>query len=359
MRVFERYILSGVLLTIGYVFLVMLALFSFFEFLGLLSSVSREGGFTVGQAMLVSLYRAPAQAYQAVPIAVLVGALISLAQLARNSELSVLRVSGVSTRRLLGALFKAAALVAILTFVWGETVAPAGDRAAQGIRSTSFRQKSGLELRSGFWLKDGTNYVNIREVRGNARLTGVYLYEFSADGALQALRVASEGDFVKPGTWRLRDINEIRYATDGSATRRTIAEELWTSTLSPDILGVLNVRPDKMSAVTLAGYVAHLSANRQASDRYQVALWKRLVYPMTCFVMVALALPFAYFQGRTAGAGLRLFLGAMLGVSFYVFDGLSSNLGLINRWPAAVSALGPSVLYLLIALALVWWVERR
>lgn len=358
-KTFERYILKSLLTAMAFVFLVLLALFSFFEFLGQLSSVTRDGAFTLQQALLIAIFRAPAQAYQAVPIAVLIGALLALAQFARHSELNVLRVSGVSTARLLLVLFKAAAVMAVLTFIWGETVAPTSDQFAQGIRPSSSRQRSGLELSSGFWLKDGTTFVNIREIKANAKLVGINLYQFDSSGALSSIRAASEGDYVQPDLWRIRDVKEIMYSPSGGAQTRTAVEELWSSHLSPDILGVLNVRPDKMSALTLISYVTHLSANRQSSERYQVALWKRIVYPMTCFVMVALALPFGYFQGRSASVGLRLFSGVMLGILFYVFDGLSSSLGLINHWPPSLSALVPSCVFMVLAIGMIWWVERR
>ena len=358
LKTFERYLLSGILVAMAYVFTALFALFSFFEFLGLLSTVGSHG-FTLQEAMLVSVLRVPVQVYQAVPIVVLVGALIALSQFAKNSELNVLRVSGVSTVHLLVVLFKAAGLLAVLTFIWGETVAPLSDRLAQDIRPLGSRTASGLELDSGFWLKDGNVFVNIKEVKPSGRLDGIQIFEFDADGGLVAVKTAVEADYVQPDLWRIHGVAETRYSSSLGAQTRSIPEELWKSTLTPDILGVLNVRPDKMSALTLLTYVAHLSANKQASVRYQVALWKRFVYPMTCFVMVALALPFAYFQGRSAGAGLKLFFGVMLGIVYYVLDGLSSSLGLINNWSPAISAVGPSIGFMLLAIAMIWWVERR
>lgn len=359
LKIFERYLLSGLLVAMGYVFIAFFALFSFFEFLGQLANVSSDGVYTVQQALLVSIFRVPSQAYQAVPIAVLVGALIALSQFARNSELNVLRVSGVSTPGLLRVLFKAAGLVAVLTFVWGESVAPFSDRMAQSIRPLNYRHASGLELASGFWVKDAKTFVNIRQVKADAKLIGVQFYDFDDQGRLSVVRTANEADYVEPSLWRLRGVIETRYVPEGGAQVRSAPEELWRSSLSPDILGVLNVVPEKMPALTLMTYVAHLSANKQASTRYQVALWKRVVYPLTCFVMVALALPFGYYQGRSAGVGLKLFAGVMLGILFYLLDGLSSSLGLINHWSPFLSALGPSAGFMLLAIILIWWVERR
>ena len=359
LKIFERYLLSALLLAMGYVFLALFALFTFFEFLGQLSDVGGAGSYTVVQALLVSVLRVPILAYQAVPIAVLIGALIALSQLARNSELNVLRVSGVSTPGLLVVLFKAAGLVALMTFLWGEVVAPQSERLAQSIRPEGLRKTTGLKLPSGYWVKDGLAFINIREVRSDGRLVNVQVHEFDSSGRLSALRTAKEGYFVRFGLWRLVGVTETKYLPEKGVEVRTSSEDEWGSTLSPDILGVLNVAPERMSAVTLVRYIAHLAENKQTSNRYQVALWKRLVYPMTCFVMVALALPFGYFQGRSSGVGVKLFSGAMLGILFYVLDGLSSSLGQINHWSPFLSSLGPLVGFMIIAVALIWWVERR
>jgi lipopolysaccharide export system permease protein len=358
LRIFERYLMGSLLSAMAYVFVALFALFSFFEFLGQIADVGGDGAYTIQQALLVSFFRVPVLAYQAVPIAVLIGALISLSQFAKNSELNVLRVSGVSTPGLLWLLFKVAAIVALLTFFWGEAVSPYSDRFAQSIRPNQ-RQSSGLKLPSGYWVKDGSMFVNIREVTARAELKDIQLYEFDGEGRLAAVKTAEYGTFVQTNLWRLGEVKQTRYSIDGGAHITTASEELWESNLSPDVLAVLNVVPERMSAVTLINYIGHLSSNRQSSDRYQVALWKRLVYPMTCFVMVALALPFAYFQGRSSGAGLKLFAGVMLGISFYVLDGLSSSLGQINHWPPLFSALGPLVGFMLLAVAMIWWVDRR
>ena len=75
--------------------------------------------------------------------------------------------------------------------------------------------------------------------------------------------------------------------------------------------------------------------------------------------MMALALPFAYLQDRTGITSIRIFSGVMLGIGFHMLNGLFSSLGAINSWPPFLSAMTPSLLFLLAATGMVWWVERR
>jgi lipopolysaccharide export system permease protein len=117
--------------------------------------------------------------------------------------------------------------------------------------------------------------------------------------------------------------------------------------------------PDRMSLFGLLDYTRHLADNRQKADRYQIALWKKIVYPLAAFVMIALALPFGYSHNRVGGVSLKIFTGVMLGILFYALNGLFSNLGAINGWLPFVSATAPSALFLLAAIGMLWWVERR
>ena len=119
------------------------------------------------------------------------------------------------------------------------------------------------------------------------------------------------------------------------------------------------VAPERMSFYSLWNYTRHLSDNHQKTDRYMIALWKKLIYPLAALVMVALALPFGYSHNRVGGVSLKIFSGVMLGILFYALNGLFSNLGVINAWPPFASASAPSALFLVGAMFMLWWVERR
>lgn len=102
-----------------------------------------------------------------------------------------------------------------------------------------------------------------------------------------------------------------------------------------------------------------IGENNQRTTRYEIALWKKLAYPFAALVMMGLALPFGYMQTRMGGVSLKVFSGIMIGVGFHLLNGLFSNLGVINGWIPAVAALTPSIVFLIAAMGMMWWVERR
>jgi lipopolysaccharide export system permease protein len=125
------------------------------------------------------------------------------------------------------------------------------------------------------------------------------------------------------------------------------------------MLDALIVKPERMSAWALHKYTQHLAGNRQKTERYEIALWKKLFYPLAALVMMALALPFAYTSGRAGAVGLKVFLGIMLGILFHMLNGLISHIGLLRNWPPFTAAAAPSAAFLAAAVLMMWWVERR
>jgi lipopolysaccharide export system permease protein len=161
-------------------------------------------------------------------------------------------------------------------------------------------------------------------------------------------------------TWRALMANVAQTTFDQNNTRVSFRDFVqWQSVLEPGLLNVLLVKPEKMSALSLYSYSQHLKENRQKALRYEIALWTKLLYPVAVLVMMVLALPFAYFQGRQGGVGAKIFAGIMIGLAFHFLNRLLGHLGLLNDWPPFASAVAPTLLFLGLALGMMWWQERR
>ncbi|HPT49195.1 MAG TPA: LPS export ABC transporter permease LptG [Accumulibacter sp.] len=357
MKIYLRYIGREASSAILLVLLAFLALFAFFDMLGEMKNVG-QGGYQLHHAFAFVLLRVPGRAYELMPIGVLIGTLYALSTLARHSEITVLRVSGLSTRSLLFALFRVAGIFAIATFLIGEYVAPPAERAAQQMRLKERGKMVGQDLRSGLWVKDERNFINVRVVMPDTRLRGIRIFEFDDHAKLRSVTEATEGVHVVPDSWRLKNVVQTILSDKHAEITRT-PEMLWNSALNPEILAVLMVSPDGMSLRHLSAYTKHLADNRQITSRYDIAFWKKMIYPLAAFVMVALALPFGSTHSRVVGSGLKIFAGVMIGIFFYMLNGLFSNLGAINSWSPLLSAATPSTLFLLAAIMMIRWVERR
>ncbi|MDQ8022930.1 MAG: LPS export ABC transporter permease LptG [Moraxellaceae bacterium] len=357
MRTLGAYLRREVLGSIGLVLLAFLALFAIFDFLAELDELGR-GTYRLKHVIIYVLLTLPGRAYEVMPIAALIGTLLGLTILARNSEITVMRSSGVSLRRLLGSLLKTGTILVLLTLILGELIVPPLERAAQRWRLMSTQSALKQDFVTGTWMRDGALFINIRKAQPNGELEGIRLYEFDREHRLISLASAERGEFTFGTGWRLFDATQIIFLPDH--TERNVQPELsWASELTPEMVSVAMVTPERMAIRSLYPYVRHMLDNNQRAGRYAVALWKKVIYPFASLIMIALALPFALGNQRSGNIGGRLLIGVMLGMGFHLLNGLFGNLGIINNWSPWWSASAPSLLFMVAAAALIWKAERR
>jgi lipopolysaccharide export system permease protein len=357
LKVYERYLAREIYSGTALVLVAFLMLFSFFDLVHELKEVGKNG-YQLQHAVGFVLLTLPGRIYELLPIAVLIGSLYALTTLARHSEITVLRTSGLSTRGLLISLTKLGLIFVVAIFLVGEFVAPPAEHAAQQLRLKASRSMVADEFRTGVWLKDELNFVNVRQVLPDIRLQGVRIYAFDAHHQLVSISDAESGEYQPEGRWRLDRVVQTVFAGDRAEVHR-LPSVIWQSALTPNILSVLMVVPERMSFVNLYQYIRHLQENQQKTQRYEIALFKKMIYPLAAWVMMALALPFAYLQDRMGAVSIKVFAGIMLGIAFHMLNGLFSSLGVINNWPPFYSAITPSALFLCAAGIMMWWVERR
>jgi lipopolysaccharide export system permease protein len=222
-------------------------------------------------------------------------------------------------------LAKIGLVLVLLTFLIGEFVAPASTRMAESLKLRIQGSSLSQGFRTGLWTKDvirsngtsgdqiGSRFFNVAELRTDGQLLGVKIYELDREFHMTALIVADSAGYVGKHVWRLKNVATTRFPSvgfeDNAASRITI-EKLPSrdivSEITPEVLSVLFADPDRMSAVDLAAYTKHLEENKQGTERYEIAFWKKVIYPFAILVMMAMALPFAYLHFRSGGVSLNV-----------------------------------------------------
>lgn len=357
MQVLKRYLAREVLGAILLVLAALLMLFAFFDLIREVGDLGR-GGYSLPKVLGFVLLSMPGHVYELLPIAALIGTLFALSQLVANSEFTVMRTSGVSVGRVALTLAQTGLVLVCITLLFGELVAPASERAAQQLKLTATSSLVAQEFRSGLWVKDGHSFINVREMLPDTTLLDIRIYDFDQNHRLLSLSEAKRGVYLGKQIWRLEGIVRTQFQ-DGGATRSALPTMEWPSVLNPDLLGVLLVEPEAMSAWNLFSYIRHLRENQQKTERYEIAMWGKLVYPFATWVMLLLALPFSLIHQRGGGVGAKIFAGIMLGLAFHLFNRVFAHLGFLEAWPTLFSAVAPTLLFLAVAGGLIWWMERR
>lgn len=375
MRIFDRYLLTAVYSRFLLVLLGFVGMFSFFDLVTELGQVGRSG-YQIDDALTYILFRIPAVGYELTPLSALIGGLWAMADLASSSELTVARASGYRPLDAVVGMLMVGLPLALAVLLLSEAVMPWSDARAVQARSAIGSGSSGQSLRSGHWLKDNLppgnpavaeRYINIGQPAPNLSVRAVKVYEFDADRRMTRYIEAESARFRsmqlpgRPSTtnWSLSGAKVLETFSDGSA-RGTAQETLeFESGVSPETLDALLIRPEQMAAHQLWRYVDYLSAGKQKATRYELALWKKLSYPLGVIAMLMLALPLAYVHTRSGHLGLKVFAGIAVGLVFYLLNNLFAHLTILGDWPAAAVAITPSLIALLIALSVLQIAQRR
>ncbi|MFM1987758.1 MAG: Lipopolysaccharide export system permease protein lptG [Pseudomonadota bacterium] len=375
MTVVGRYLAREIAYGVVFVLFGFLGLFAFFDLVNELDDLGR-GTYRIQHAIGYVALSLPSHVYELMPIAALIGAIYALAQFASHSEFTAMRAAGMGRKLALSGVLTVGAAFALVTALIGEIVAPPAERLAQSLRLTALGTTVGGQFRSGMWIKDtlrdpqgnpvALRFVNIGALQPDASLDALQIFEFDPDFTLRSVTRAKHASWAGEGAWRLTGIEETQFVSGRTLDRlptlsaRVVkeAERSWPSELGPDIVRVAMLEPERMSLIGLVQYTRHLRENRQNSERYEIALWKKIVYPLAVIVMMALALPFGYLQVRAGSIGYKVFAGIMLGVAFHFLNGLFSHLGLLNTWPAWLSVSIPSMVALAVGFGLLAWVGR-
>jgi lipopolysaccharide export system permease protein len=362
----------------GFILFALVALFLFFDVLAELGSVNQQ--YTLLLALGHVLLKAPSRIVEIIPIAGLIGSIYVFAMLASQSEFTILRIAGLDIRRGLVMLGKISLPIVAATLLMSEWLGPMAESFSERLKMKALGSSFSSQFRSGVWVKDqlrgedgigsvrpGVRYINIGKIEPDKQVRQVRMYEFDDSYRLLSIRNAESGRFSDTGSWELNNITETRFKEAPgknlldpvySASTAIKPSMTLSSKVTPDILGVLSINPERMSIYSLGRFMSHLNENKQDAQRYAIAFWKKLIYPFIVFVMLALALPFAYLRARTGGIGIKIFGGIMLGMSFQLLNALFSNVGLLGAWPAYLTALTPPLAYFLLALIGLKWVSR-
>ena len=199
-------------------------------------------------------------------------------------------------------------------------------------------------------MRDGGAFVHIGEVLPDLSLLRVTIYEFDEHANLRNHTYADSARYEQTN-WRLADVRQSLIAENKVQGRKLASEQL-NLALTPELLEVFAVKPEGLSAWHLFRYIQHLEQNKQVTSRYRLALWHKIMLPLSTGVMVILAIPFVFGQLRSGGLGARMMIGIVLGLAFYLMNRAFGYFGLLYGLPPVIGALLPPLLFFALALSM-------
>ncbi len=348
MTLLRTYVVMAVLRGVATVVAVLVAVTCVIELVGQLNDVG-TGDYDLQAALTYVALRTPRTIFNTLPIAALIGALLSLGNLAVHRELIVMRASGISSLQLLSAVGLAGSVLAVLMVLLGESVAPSLGAYALEMRRRAMHEEVADANRQATWLRDGDRIVSLRRQAGDLGYGGgVLMFEIGPEQSLKEVARADSADIDANTRWVLSNYAETSFEQNGVAVR---AERRSNEAqgLNPDLLELSVVREDLLDTPSLVRYIGYLQSNGLDAHRYLVAYWSRLASVASVIVMAVLALPFVFGSLRSAGAGAMLMIGLVVGLTYYVAGQVLKSGGEVYGLDPLVIAWAPTAVLILTA----------
>jgi lipopolysaccharide export system permease protein len=341
MPTFDRYLRRNLLTGFLLVLLLLIAVFSFLDFVEELDETG-QGGYQPANAFTFVLLTTPARTLALIPVTALLGSLLGLGALDQSNELTAMRAAGVSARRIGWSAMKTGVLLMLAVAILAEFAVPSLAQRAWKERTLAISGSHMLRTESGdsFWFRDGRRFISVRDMMFGQIPTDIDIYEFNQAGELEALIHAQEARLQAGGDWLLKGVDEKRFEP-GRVTGGHHPNLVWKAFLTPRKGAVTELDAESLSPSDLYQYARDLRERGQDADRYELALWRKLNLPFATGAMILLSIPLVFGTLRLSSTGKRVMFGAGVGVAFYLGDQIIAQAGLLLSLDPVLTATVP------------------
>lgn len=330
---------------------VLAAVFGLISFIEELDKAKRD--YDTLAAASYALRVLPNQLISLAPVIALLGSIVALAGLDRYKELTVISASGFSLARFVAALLAPTALLMATLWLGMEYVTPRLQQSAEQDRTVLRQGEDSWIPGGGLWSTDGRRYIHLGGLSRDQVPAHIRLFEVDDNHALVRALRAVRAEIGADRNWLLQDVREKRVLPDELRTlnhRELDIPNLWAK----DELPTLTLQRDTMTLSVLYRYTQYLASNGQPVERYLSDFWQKLLMPFTVLAMVLLAAPISagVTAGRDRSVGLKLGIGAAVGIGFYLGAQIVFALGQLLDWNIPLVAALPALVILACAAVL-------
>ena len=316
------------------------------------SDILARGG-PIGILRYMAL-RLPFMFAEVAPFAVLAGAIFTFSQLSRNSELVVMRTTGLSLFQIFRRTLPVALVVACLDLVVADQVTP---RAQQELAVWWAATAPGVSKAAPapHWFRVDGDVVMVKSASSDGRtLRGVSIYERNGDKALTR-RLSADWASPEAGGWRLHQA-EITDLLADHASSMTVTSTDWRTSLTPiDAAGLFAGSYEVTSNAAYRALTGQGPLDKSPSQS-RTRLYRTLAEALAPIIMLLLALPASLGYPRSDKTTPVVF-GLGCGLLYLVSDGLLTAMGSTGVLPPLAAAWGAPIAFAAGAVTILLYAE--
>ncbi|MAI82151.1 MAG: LPS export ABC transporter permease LptG [Gammaproteobacteria bacterium] len=316
MSIIDLYIFRAIFkatLIVGFVFA---SLSLFVDFVSQSDDIGL-GSYGVYEAIQYSLMKLPSSLMKFIPIIVLIGSLVALGNLGKNSELIVLMSSGFSFLRLSLSVFFSGILLAMIFGGSGEYISSPLERYADQFRTKNKFNIETLGDTGGFWVIDEQKIININFVKENNSFGEVTIFEIEEDFEIKKISLASSAGIDDYNQWILSNLSETLFSESGVSSNFS-RYQIEKTKLDRDLVSLSVTDSDELNVIELSRFIDYLEDNQLDTKAYITVYHSRLASFLIIPILALLALQMSVGSQRKRGSGFRILIGMIIGLAYFI-----------------------------------------
>lgn len=296
----------------------------------------------------------------ALPAGALFGCALAVSRLARDSETTMMRMAGISVRRIFLPIFVVGALVSATAYIFQEQVTVWAERESVKVMRRLWLAPGPPPVQANVFFRADNYYFYVNTVTRDVdklKLSKIMVYEPPVGSGFPTLTTA-ETAVLENNVWVLK--NGITYRVNADGDPELIGH---FKTMRLDLRRALTdyfmqeqKTPRAMTISELRGQMDQLEKSGLNAKHYQLEYGYKLAIPLSSLVLMLCVAPLSIRFGRGGG-----FMGVLIGivVLFFYWNVIlfSRVLGETGGLPPLLAGWSEVIIFSAIGVLLLWKVE--
>jgi lipopolysaccharide export system permease protein len=346
MMIISRYLVRIYLRMIATCLGAFVAIYLVVDFLEKFGKFSRAGAsFTA--ILQFFLCKIPEMVSQTMPMAVLMGTILTVGTLSKNSEITAMRSSGLSLVQIGRPFLATATLISLFLFSLQEYVTPAANEKLRYIDQVVVQKKGKKALfrQNNIWHRDDNLILQAKLFNPDtSTLSGITVWEVDRD-LRPVARMDAEAATPAAGGWLLHDLTRRVFTLPSEEGVSRKSREFVKIDLVSSDLRIVAKSAEDMGFRALLRYCRTISESGYDATRYLTLLHAKISLPFAALIMAFLGIPFSMKDNRSGGMGIGIGFSIVIGFSYFIINALLLSLGQAGTLPPIVAAWTANLLF--------------
>jgi lipopolysaccharide export system permease protein len=301
-------------------------------------------GWLMAKYFLVKL---PGYLFFAIPLSILMGGMLSLMMMARNSEIIAMQANGIDALSVARPMLVIGSVASLVMFMVNETVIPWSNSESEHIqRVIEGKADTPFFKRDQIWIRSPDSITHIgRFDKAQKTLEHVSIIRWDRNYDFTERIFADKAKWWG-NQWIFYGINRTIRSSDGQFRVDTLPSASVRLKQSPADFDRVEKVAKEMNLTQLGAYIDKLNEEGQAPTRYVVDWHDKISFPLVCLIMSALSVPFAVrVNPRGGGVAVGLALSLLVAFSYWIVHSMFIALGHGGYIPPIMAAWAANLIF--------------